>query len=426
MPTEFWPKESFVPRPRYTTEEGDTGIRGGLPYGNIVMEEFLPALTGQAGLKAYREMADNDPIIGAILFAVEMLIRGVTWRVEPADESAKALKARDWVQEELLHRMEIPVGHVVEEALSMLTYGFAPFETVYVKRDDGSIGIRKIAIRNQETIHEWKWTKHGDVIGLEQWTWAGPNVIIPATKILNFRTTSRRGNPEGRSALRNAYITYIRKNVIEESEGRLALRSAGVVTLKIPGKLMEQDADPLDKAVYLAYKTAATNLAKDRQGSIVLPSDRDDKGNAHYELAYTVADGRKVQELGTIVVRQNNTMAMVMLADFITLGHEKVGSFALSSSKTNLFARAVGAFRDEVADRFNELVGRIWTVNAFPPETRPKVVPGDLESVDLAEVGDFLQKITGSGAMMFPSPGNKLENKLMELAHLPTVGQELG
>ena len=46
-------------------------------------------------------------------------------------------------------------------------------------------------------------------------------------------------------------------------------------------------------------------------------------------------------------------MAMTVLADFIFLGHQQVGSFALSSDKTELFAMAIGAYLDIICETFN-------------------------------------------------------------------------
>lgn len=48
-------------------------------WGGHVNEEFLPELTGIRGVRVYQEMSDNDSTIGAILFAIKMLCRQVSW-----------------------------------------------------------------------------------------------------------------------------------------------------------------------------------------------------------------------------------------------------------------------------------------------------------------------------------------------------------
>ena len=48
------------------TELGTSGLRRS---GGFVHEEFLNQLRGRRGFLVYREMADNDPVIGSILYA---------------------------------------------------------------------------------------------------------------------------------------------------------------------------------------------------------------------------------------------------------------------------------------------------------------------------------------------------------------------
>ena len=56
--------------------------------------------------------------------------------------------------------------------------------------------------------------------------------------------------------------------------------------------------------------------------------------------------GRRQFDTNAIIERYDTRMAMTVLADFIFLGHQSVGSFALSSDKTELFSMAIGAYLD--------------------------------------------------------------------------------
>lgn len=49
--------------------------------------DFLPQLTGTRAIRTYGEMANNDATVGSILFAVEMLLRRMTWEEEPWDDT---------------------------------------------------------------------------------------------------------------------------------------------------------------------------------------------------------------------------------------------------------------------------------------------------------------------------------------------------
>ncbi|GHV41326.1 hypothetical protein FACS189490_08000 [Clostridia bacterium] len=74
---------------------------------------------------------------------------------------------------------------------------------------------RKLPIRSQDNLWEWKYDDHDNLEGLIQC--APPSfqmVFIPIEKAIHFKTKSRKGNPEGRSVLRNAYRSWYFKRRI--------------------------------------------------------------------------------------------------------------------------------------------------------------------------------------------------------------------
>ena len=77
-------------------ELGTTGLRRS---GGFITEEFLTQLRGRRGLLVYREMADNDPVIGSILYAIEKVILRLQWRVDPFDDSPQAKEISDFIDE---------------------------------------------------------------------------------------------------------------------------------------------------------------------------------------------------------------------------------------------------------------------------------------------------------------------------------------
>lgn len=60
-------------------EIGSSGLRRS---GGTINEEFLPNLQGVKGFKVFREMRDNDPVIGAMLYAIDKVVTRLEWRVE--------------------------------------------------------------------------------------------------------------------------------------------------------------------------------------------------------------------------------------------------------------------------------------------------------------------------------------------------------
>lgn len=437
------PLEDALDEP--TRELGGTGLKGAEPYGGWVYEEYLPQLRGLAGARIYREMADNDPTCGAVLFALEMLMRAVKWRVEPADQRPESIVAAERVEVALFNDMAHPWGQFVDEASSMLVYGYAPHEIVWKRCagesdnpntssqfDDGMLMPAALPIRAQDTIWRWIFDNEGrgNVIGLEQYRPGLENALIPIQKLLLPRTVKRRNNPEGRSILRNAYRQYLRKETIEQAEGRLANRSAGIVRLRIPAKYMQAGAGTEELRVYNMFKAMADKLAQDRSGAVVLPSDRwpagqEGAGELMYDLDYLVADARKVGDMSPIIDRMDSRIAMSVLADFLMLGQRNVGSWALADSKTSMFVTATGGFLGNIEEEVDRvLVNKIWRLNALDPTTKPKVKAGSVQNTDLEALGNYLSKLSSGGAPIFPSIDGRLEQHLLSIAELPTAQEE--
>lgn len=414
-----------------TKELGVSGLKGARPIEGWLYEEFLPQLRGLRGAQIYRQMGDNDPVLGAALFTFKMLLTNVPWTAEPADASSSALEAKDWVESVLFRDMVTPWGDVMEDCLSMLQYGFAPMEVTYKVRrgdnrdvrrasesDDGTIGIAKISTRAQDTVWRWHFDAFSDVRYLEQFRIGQVNAMIPVEKLLLFRTDASLNNPEGRSLLRTCYTTFVRKNTIEEAEGRAAIRNAGLVVMRIPAQLLDPGASDEEKAIANAYKAIADKVAKDEMGAVVLPSDVDPNTKSPmYALEYTIAQGTRPVNMSEIVERYDKRMLSAMLADFILLGQQSVGSFALSDSKTAMFGKACGSILGKIKDQINRvLLTRLWKLNGFDPKVKPTVSHGDLEAVDLDKLGMFILRLAQGGAEIFPDP--ELQQKLLEFVKL--------
>ena len=75
-------------------EVGQTGLR---QFSGWVREEFLQSLVGRQAAQKFREMRDNDPQIGAIMYAIEATMTKVEWRIEPANDSGEG-KEKSYVR----------------------------------------------------------------------------------------------------------------------------------------------------------------------------------------------------------------------------------------------------------------------------------------------------------------------------------------
>lgn len=420
----------------------DLSVQGstGLPrWSGRVYDEYLTVLQGENGRKILREMSEQDAIIGGILFGIEMLARQVPWTVIPADETTRAKKIADFFQT-CYDDMSPTWEDTISEIFSMLPYGWSWLEILYKRRqgmwhnnpqrdsmfDDNKIGWRGWAIRSQETLQEWLYEEDensvnfNELIGMRQ---LAPPLYrmadIPRNKSLHFRTRSRRQNPEGISILRNAYRSWYMKKNIEQIEGIGVERDlAGLPVLWAPDNLFAKEADAGETALLEMLKKLVTSIKRDEQEGILMPMAYDEDKNPLYKLELLSTGGDRQFDTSAIVGRYNEGIAMSMLSDFILMGHDSVGSYALSDNKTKLLAVALGATLDAVVSEINtQAHPRLMRLNGWPLNLTPKLHHGDIESANLTVLGDFLKKMADAGMILFPNP--VLEKYVLNQAGLP-------
>jgi hypothetical protein len=419
----------------------EIGSSGLVQYGGEVKEDFLRALQGKSGYANYTQMADNDPVIGACLHAIEMMIRGVDWTVEPVDiEDQKAVDAAEFCAG-CLNDMSQTWADTLSNIMSMLVYGFSFHEIVYKRRkgrtgksntnskyNDNKIGWRKLAIRNQNTVYKWDLDKNGGINGMyQQDIYAGLNSsmsYIPIEKALLFRTSTKMNNPRGRSVLRNAFVPWYMKSKIQEIEAIGVERDlAGMPIALVPPHLLSDNATSQESSALSAIKQIVRNIKRDEQEGIVFPLAYDDDGNLAYDLKLLSTGGARQFDTSDIINRYDQRIAMSLLADFVLLGHEKVGTQALSVSKIQLFTDSLDAWLHGIADVVtNYGFARLLRLNGIDEELTPKLRYSPPRNIDLDGLSKFIQQISGAGAMLFPDEG--LESYLREVAGLPADSAE--
>ncbi len=398
--------------------------------GHIFYEEFHHQLQGIKGVQAYSEMADNDATVGAILYTIEMLMRQCDFHVEPAGNTTKDKECAEFV-ESCMHDMERTWTDTISEILSFLTYGWSYHEIVYKRRAgstnspitnskhaDGLIGWRKLPIRSQDSFFSWEY-KDGtdDLIGMTQMPPPTfERITIPIEKALHFRTRSRKDNPEGRSILRTAYRAYYFKKRIEEIEGYGIERDlAGFPVLYAPADMDIWSDDPdMQKALAMA-EMLVSSVRRDAREGLVLPG-----GENGWKFELVTSGSRRQFDTNAIIDRYDKRIATSVLADFVMLGQQQVGSFALADSKTKIFALAVGTYLDVICEVFNnQAIPRLINLNGdhFKGITDyPKMVHSDIEEVDIAQFTTAITGMVGNGIIV---PDESLEDEVRRILHLP-------
>lgn len=434
------------------------GISGLSRFGAVsrVYEEYLRELQGPQGMKNYREMMDNCPIVGAILFAANHLCRKVSFKFKPANATNEARWAADFMGGAVFDDLESAWPDTLSEILTMLPFGWSLLEFRLKRRlrlgdfpmrppelgtanpggigypvpptspsrfTDGLIGFRSWSLRSQETLFMWEFDEDSNAVVMQQM--APPDYKIrrvPLDKAFLFRTQVAKNNPEGRSILRNAWTSYYMKKNLQVFEGIGIERDlAGYPLIQMMQPDLQKGLvapdiwnpnDPQMVALLAQLKKIVRSVRRDEQEGIVMP------WWAEFKLVST--GSRRSFDTNAIIGRYDQRTAMSVMADFIMLGHEAVGSKALAATKISLFTSALSSFLDTIkaiVDR--RATPMLLKFNGISQELAPSLDHGDVESINIQELGEFISKIAGTG--FNPLAGVEAQKAVMEAARLPTT-----
>src|SRR5262245_10118516 len=411
------------------SELGGTGLR---QYAGYVRDDPDGEMNGASLRRKLRTLTDTDPIAGAMLKAITLLLVQVDRAVLPAADTRRARGAAEFV-ETCLGDMSQSPEQTLFEVLTMLTYGWSVLEIVYKERhglqpgdradsryDDGRIGWRKFTPRAQETLARWEFDEHG---GLRAFVQQAPpdyrEVRIPVERLLLFRPETTKNNPEGRSIFRSALLpAYFKRNIEQIEAIGIERDLAGLPKLGLPMRLMQTDASEADKNMLSQMVDLVKSIRRDENEGVIYPLVYDERGNELIKLELMNSGGQRQFDTSDIIVRYDQRIAMPALADFLLIRHEKVGSFALSSTKSDLFQAALRTWLMGIETVFNAYaIPRLLLANGILRDEYPRLTFGAIKHIDLAQMGETIKNLAAAGAVFFPS--RTLEDALLDRLGLP-------
>jgi hypothetical protein len=392
----------------------DTDPSNGLRHDDIVAE-----LRGRRGIKRFREMSENDSIVGAVLTAFDQMIRGIEWRVEGGEESL-----RDFVKDYVMHDLNLSWTEQVSEFLTFLPYGFSLFEMVPERKPNGMIGMKKLAPRPQWTIERFITTPKGDLMTVEQSTNMG-YANIPYARLLHFKTTGASSEPSGRSVLRSAYVSWRMVNRMREIEAVGVERDlSGVPMFRLPGEWLAEDAEGWQKAFVKQASVVARDVRRNEQSFVIVPSnlyeneDGSLTNNRMVEFELISTKGTRLFDTDKIIARYEMAIARSVLADFLVLGSNDRGSFSMASSKSELFLKSLEAHAATISSELNDkMLPFLADLNGVDMDDMPRIRAGRIAPVNITELGQYVQRLALAGMDLFPD--EDVENHLRNAAGLP-------
>lgn len=409
-----------IPRIAAQSESGSIGLK---EINGQILEESRRELQYPQAAKTFKKMS-MDATIASGLNLFQMMISRVEWYVKVPQDADELTKKQARYMQQCMDDMEHSWYSFIKDAVSFYTYGFAPHEIVLRRRynasgskyNDGLYAIRKLPIRSQDTISEFRFSEDGrEFLGLVQNPkgildfYGGFNggkassqdeVFIRKGKLLIFTNDATRGNPQGASALLKCYYAWKYRTKFEEQEAVSICRDLnGVPAFKIPAEYMAENAPPEKKTSYEAFQKIGRNLQNNEQASVITPSDRDERGNLYFEFELMSSTGQG-RDISAIIARYNTVILQSLWADLLQMGNTGSGSYSLSDTKINMVVMAVEDKLRGMRETLKELRDMLFRMNGWSLEgDLPMWDFEDVQNIDLDVLSKAVQRFAATGAI---------------------------
>jgi len=432
--------QSLQPQPFSLGEQGYNGLN---VFGGISQDEIKRELVFPNSIQTYKRMSQHSAV-AAPLSLFDSQLGKIDWKVQSPDNPTKKELTQTQFIRDCMNDMEHSFSDFIRDASSANMFGFSVVEKVFRYRTkeegsmftDGKISWRKLALRNQETIYRFLFSSDGnDLIGVEQAfptsdpygrysnRTDNPRLSLGVDgKAMLFRVGKHRGDPCGKSPLRDAYLAWLYLTKYEEIEGHGVNRDLkGLPVLHIPPQYMSADATPDQKAIYETYKNALRNLSTGQQSGMILPTAWDESSKqALFSLELLNSAGSKSYDVNKLKDYYKNAIYTAMSADILIMGQSSTGSFALGAIKNSL----VGSYMENMVKGIlqvinNELIKQTYRLNGWDETRMCSIYAQNLESEDTEALSKLVQRVSSVGALEIDRPVLNRVRRAMGVDELP-------
>ena len=399
---------------------GEVGALALRVFNGVTQDELRRELNWPNSITTYKQMSDHSAI-NAPLTLFSNIIAKATWTYKPPENATEEEKNQVKIINQMMGDMEHSWGDFIQDVLSANVFGFCVNEKVYRKRykangsmyDDGIIGWKKLPIRVQESISKFIFSEDGnDVIGVQQnlssindiynrFSRKSNLINIPRSKFLLFRTGKHRGDPFGKSPLRDAYLAWRFLTQLEELEALgVAKDLNGIPVLRLPPQVLSADGSPENQDQRLYFENAIRNLQVGEQMGIILPALYDEQGKSLYDIELLSTDGKKNFDLNKIKEYYRSLIFISLFADILLQGNTNTGSFALGSIKNSLSGAYAERLISNIAEVIqNDLIRQTYEINSWPTDRMGKLDFDNLDNTDIESLSKYLQRVASVGLL---------------------------
>ena len=400
---------------------GEMGSLGLRTFSGVTQDELKAELNWPRSINTFRDMSYHSAV-NAPLTLFENIISKATWTYKPPADATEEEKEQAKIINQMMQDMEQPWSEFIRDVLSSNVFGFSVHEKVFRKRykangslyDDGIIGWKKLPIRVQESISKFIFSEDGnEIIGVQQnlssindiynrFSKRSNLINIPRSKFLLFRTGKHRGDPFGKSPLRDAYLAWRFLTALEELEATgVAKDLNGLPVLMLPAQYLAVDAPPEVQTIRQYYEGVMRNLQMNEQSAVILPQVIDPESKQPmFKLDLLSVDGKKNFDISKIKEYYRGLIFISLFADILLQGVTNTGSFALGSIKNSLSGAYAERLISNIAEVIqNDLIRQTYEINSWPTERMGKLDFDNLDNTDVESLSKYLQRVASVGLL---------------------------
>lgn len=424
---------------------GETGFVGLKMSNGQILQEAQRAFRYPHFIKVIEEIRAN-PTVGAAWNVYNAQISRKTWCVKADENASEITKERAEIIESMMHDMENSWANFIQSVLPYLEYGFGIHEIVPYRRlkrngskyNDGLVGIKKLALRNQDTIAKWNFSEDGrDLLGVSQSLANVENsyryqalkdkdglIPIPREKFLLFTASGSAGNPQGNSIYKNIYLAHKQLTMLQEQQLLTVAKEAkGMMKIEVPTNYLTEDAVD-NGAAAKAFKAIIDGHNDGTTAGLLVPQQIDPESKLPmFNYGLLESKGTPAVDVEAVIKRLQKDILVALSVDVLALGTDGSGSFALAESKTSILALVLDSRLKEIKEVLDRhLMRYIYEMNGWDTSEMPEFVYEDEEDIDMEAFGSYVQKIFSVGAIELT---RDVANKVREVGGFEELPEDL-
>lgn len=392
----------------------EIGSSGTENFAGYLSEEYLEDLRGTDAAEVYDKMRRSDPKVKMICSAMKNPIKAATWEVSLLEgidaEDPDAIAQQELIRHILFNDLGGKTwDSFLQEALSIIEFGFALFEKTYKpvighSKFGSYNGIKSVAFRKQKTIEKWNLNQaNGQLKSVSQFAYGDAQKVteIAAQYLLHFALEQEGDNFEGMSVLRPCYGPWLRKNQF------LKLIAAGINNYAMGIPILDVPPGEEASAQYLKAVAALKSYVTGRAAYLTKPKGWD------LTIQANPFDAEKIRK---VVNEENIEMVGAALANFLELGQSATGSYSLSFDLSDFFLGGLEAVAKKICETINKdlIKELVWMNFGVAPKVR--ITCSGISDKAGEELSKVLLNLKGAGLI---TPDETLEKTLRKRFGLP-------